>query len=243
MYKHSEFILSSTTEILETGINACAGIGEGIETYSVCDYIMQSIFLKMTGFQEQKMKFICWELASNDYEYRRGFSKTILGECSSFGEKQSIYKDLVGQIEKYGTFDINSLDKTQILSTAKTEVENLFSNSNLMYSAQYNFDEFKKIWGTIKVGDFVTDPNTLMAEINGRVSLKKIYTDHLYLHRNRIAHNSQSFQKNLPRLQSLILDNYRYENYFLWFSVLIVLDKVFIDIYKDYLEALQNKIY
>jgi hypothetical protein len=31
---------------------------------------MQSIFIKMTGFQEQKLKCIVWELATDDYEYR-----------------------------------------------------------------------------------------------------------------------------------------------------------------------------
>ena len=71
-----------------TGIPANAGIGNGIETYPLGDYIMQSVFLKMTGFQEQKMKCICWELASNDYEYRYyRFTQNKLGECSNYKEK------------------------------------------------------------------------------------------------------------------------------------------------------------
>src|SRR5688572_16987320 len=86
---HTEFILSPTTDILRDVVSASAGIGHGIETYPLCDYVMQSAFLKMTGFQEQKMKCICWELATNDYEYRYEFTKNPLGECSSYKEKQA----------------------------------------------------------------------------------------------------------------------------------------------------------
>ena len=67
MNNHTEFILSPITGILKDVVSASTGIGSGIETYPLCDYIMQSVFLKMTGFQEQKMKCICWELATNDY--------------------------------------------------------------------------------------------------------------------------------------------------------------------------------
>ena len=71
MKNHKNFILSSISDVLNDAVSASAGVNSGIETYPLCDYIMQSVFLKMTGFQEQKMKCICWELATNDYEYRR----------------------------------------------------------------------------------------------------------------------------------------------------------------------------
>jgi hypothetical protein len=68
---------------------------------------MQSVFLKMTGFQEQKMKCIYWEMATNDYEYRYEFTKNPLGECSSYTDKNIIYQQLVTQIQKYNSkFDI-----------------------------------------------------------------------------------------------------------------------------------------
>ena len=60
MSKHDKFILTPMSTILEEAIQASSGIGSGIETYPLCDYIMQSIFLKMTGYQEQKMKCIAW---------------------------------------------------------------------------------------------------------------------------------------------------------------------------------------
>jgi hypothetical protein len=54
MPKHTDFILSPITDILREVVSANAGIGNGIETYPLSEYILQSAFLKMTGFQEQK---------------------------------------------------------------------------------------------------------------------------------------------------------------------------------------------
>ena len=114
MIKHKDFISSPITDILYDAVAASAGIGSGIETYPLCDYIMQSIFLKMTGSQEQKMKCICWEMATNDYEYRYLFTQTPLGECSSYKEKYKIYSDLIKQIVKYGTPFSNNLIGTMV---------------------------------------------------------------------------------------------------------------------------------
>ena len=64
MRNHTEFILSPITKILDDVVSASSGIGSGIETFSLCDYVMQSVFMKMTGFQEQKMKCIIFPKTS-----------------------------------------------------------------------------------------------------------------------------------------------------------------------------------
>ena len=71
--KHTKFILTPVFEILKDCVNATKGIGTGIETYPLCDYIMQTTFLKMTGASEQKLKCILWEIATNDYTFRYEF--------------------------------------------------------------------------------------------------------------------------------------------------------------------------
>ena len=121
---HTNFILSPITDILKDVVSASAGIGNGIETFPLCDYVMQSVFLKMTGFQEQKMKCVCWELATVDYEYRYEFTKIPLGECSSFKEKQSIYKGLIEQIKKRSTnYQIlNDGQKNLIIAKINNEI-------------------------------------------------------------------------------------------------------------------------
>lgn len=229
MKNHTDFILSPITNILSDAASASAGVDNGIETYPLCDYIMQSVFLKMTGFQEQKMKCICWELATHDYDYRRTLlaDEDKLGEYSSLKAKNSIYKRL---IEKSGSLE--NKDKRLILSTTFSEIKKIFLGTNLSVWAQRNFNWFiKHHQNFIKIGHFANKSNLL------EDCLKY---DLLYRHRNGCAHNTQSYQQNLPTLKTLIDKNYQYENYFIRFAVLMLIDKTFIELYKKYLLSLKN---
>ncbi|PLK44970.1 hypothetical protein [Emticicia sp. TH156] len=234
---HTDFILSPITDILRDVVSASTGIGRGIETFPMCDYIMQSVFVKMTGFQEQKLKCVCWELATVDFEYRYDYNTKPVGERSSYNDKQSIYKDLVGQIKKSSpNFKIpDDIDKNKIL-TKSNEVKNIFDNTNLSIWSQKSFKEYEIIWNEIEKKHFANDKDSLLTSINGEgICLQKIYKDFLYKHRNRVAHNTQSYQQNLPTLKTLINENFKYENYFVWFSTLVLIDEVFIELYKKYL--------
>lgn len=237
MNNHTEFILSPIADILSDVLNSSAGIGDGIETFPLCDYVMQSVFLKMTGFQEQKMKSVCWGLASNDYEYRYEFTKTPLGECSNYRDKQIIYKDLIKQIKKRSPiFNVQTdLDKTKILADTALQIKDKFGGTNLSIWAQKSFNEYESIWSQIQLIHFANDEGNLFTSPTTGISLKKIYEDHLYRHRNRIAHNTQSYQQNLPTLKTLINDDYRYENYFIHFSLLVLIDSIFIELFRKYL--------
>jgi hypothetical protein len=229
MNNHNSFILSSITDILKEAVFASAGIGSGIETYPLCDYIMQSVFLKMTGFQEQKMKCICWELATNDYEYRRVLlaDKDQLGECSTFKAKNMIYKRLVDEI---GLLD--DKDKRSILIETFLDIKKTFSDTNLSIWAQQSFNWFiKHHKNFIKIVHFANKNNLLEGCLK---------YDLLYKHRNRCAHNTQSYQQNLPTLKTLTNENYQYENYFVRFAILILIDKIFMELYKNYLNTLKN---
>ena len=239
---HTDFILSPITDILKDVTSASVGIGSGIETFPLCDYVMQSVFLKMTGFQEQKMKCVCWELTTTDYEYRYEFTKNPLGECSSYNEKQTIYKGLVEQIKKRSSNyqKLTDTDKNLIITKINHEIPNIFNNTNLSIWSQKRYSEYKSIWSGIEKKHFVSDGNSLFAEINNGISLKIIYKEHLYKQRNRVAHNTQSYQQNLPTLKTLINDNYKFENYFIWFSILVLIDEIFIKLYKDYLNTFDD---
>ncbi len=243
MNNHKDFILSPITDILTDVVSANAGIGSGIETFPLCDYVMQSVFLKMTGFQEQKMKCICWEMATNDYEYRYEFTKNALGECSNYKDKQSIYKDLIKQIKKQNIgFNVSTdINKVAILANTTSEITDKFSDTNLSVWTQKSFNEYRSIWSEILYTYFANDDFNLFTGISSSSSLKKIYEDHLYKQRNRIAHNTQSYQQNLPTLKTLVTEDYKYENYFVFFSVLVLIDSVFIELYKKYLTALDDR--
>lgn len=237
---NNDFILSSVSDILINLVTASSGIGNGIETFPLCDYIMQSVFLRMTGHQEQKMKSICWELASNDYDYRYEFNKASLGECSTYKDKQSVYKDLIMEIKKVSpNFKISTdINRGAILKATSDEVKTIFNNSSLATWLQKSFNDYLMIWNFIGSKYFAGDETNLFAAVNNETSLKTIYEEHLYKQRNRIAHNTISYQHNLPTLKTLICDNYKYQNYFLYFSIIILIDKIFIELYKFYINSL-----
>ena len=200
MIKHRDFILSSITEILKEVVSANSGIGgDGIETYPLSEYIMQAVFLKMTGFQEQKMKCICWELATDDYEYRyKRYTQKPLGECSSYDEKKTIYKDLIELIKKHDSKFVvtTQVDKVSIRTTTLFEITSIFSISNFSTWEQSNFEEFINDDTFVPINQFITQQNLFENPLQDKYKL-------LYNHRNKCAHNTQSYQENLPTLKTL----------------------------------------
>lgn len=237
---HTDFILSPITDILKDVVSASTGIGSGIETYPLCDYVMQSAFLKLTGSQEQKLKCVCWELASVDFEYRYDYNTEPLKERSAYKDKQTVYKDLVAQLKKRSTtFNLtNDIDKDRILNN--TDVAIIFDKTNLSVWSQKSFNEYRIIWGGIEKKHFATNENDLFTEINNGISLIKIYKEFLYRQRNRIAHNTQSYQQNLPTLKTLMNPDFKYDNYFVWFSMLALIDEIIIELYNKYLKTFDD---
>ena len=81
--------------IIEEAVAALKGIPNGMASFPVSEYFLQSLFLRLTGAQEQKCKCICWELATYDFEYRRRRfnSREMLGECSCGGTGRDWYAE------------------------------------------------------------------------------------------------------------------------------------------------------
>lgn len=243
MNNHKDFILSPITDILIDVVLASSGIGNGIETYPMCDYVMQSVFVKMTGFQEQKLKCICWELATIDFEYRYDHKTKTVGDRSSYADKQSIYKDLIEYIKKHlENFNVQTdINKSHSLATATDNVKSIFENTNLSVWSENNFNEYLTIWSEVEEKHFANDDTNLFtATGNNEISLQRIYRNHLYKHRNKIAHNTQSYQQNLPTLKTLVDENYKYENYFIWFSLLVLIDEIFRELYQIFLNTFDD---
>jgi hypothetical protein len=234
MGRHHDFILSPINNILKEVLSANSGIGLGIETYPLSEYIMQAVFLKMTGFQEQKMKCICWELATDDYEYRYNrYTLNPLGECSSYKEKNIIYADIIDLIKKYQLDFIphEHFDKNRIQTEIIEDIRDMFTGSTLSSWSENSFYDFLSDRNVIPTDQFMIiqgGKNILFQSI-----LKERY-ELLYKHRNRCAHNTLSYQENLPTLSTIFEKNYRYDNYYMRFSLLYLIDKIFIALYKEY---------
>lgn len=251
MINQSKFIRTPISKILLDAVGATSGVGDGIETYPLSDYVMQSVFLKMTGFQEQKMKAICWEMATNNYDYRYEFTKNKQGECSTYNDKRVIYADLIMQIKHFKNLDPN--DKTitniisenyigdDILTEAESQVKAILSDTNLSVWSQKSFNDYENtLVSKIKPKHYANEDSNLFSHTSDKPNLINIYNNHLYKRRNRIAHNTQSYKQNLPTLTALQSADYQYENYFLFFFILTLIDGIFIALYDCYTEALND---
>lgn len=287
MSKHDKFILTPITSVLNEAVVASYGVGTGIESYSISDYIMQSLFLKMTGFQEQKMKCISWEMATNDFNYRRKLlsNEDKLGEHSTYTAKCAIYKRLNSVIreldENYSISD--KFNKDEILEDSINQVKSIFTNSNLAVWHQKTFDYFSNdiitssdqfmvddrnlFKGIQKDKKLPTPPDSSKYKLDNPNS-KKAYDDklkeykekktkyeddirfnlqakyqNLYNQRNKLAHNVISYQDNLPTLKTLQAEDEESRNYFVWFAILVLIDNIFMQMYKIYLAALEKEVY
>jgi len=233
MSKHTDFILAPNFNILKEFVSANNGIGSGIETYSLSEYTFQSVFLKLTGAQEQKMKCICWELATDNYEYRYArYTKKKPGECSNYDDKNEVYRDLISAInELQDDFNLSAyLDRSLISQEIMRDIRDLFEGSNLATWAEPAYLAFTQDNQIIPANQFASN-NLFNDELKKRYLL-------LYKHRNRCAHNTLSYQENLPSFKSLHIADFKYDNYFVRFAILILIDTIVVNLFKKYQQLL-----
>ena len=300
---HSRFIRTPLASILKDGANACRGVGYGIETCPLCDHVMQSLFLKMTGAQEQKMKCICWELATDDYDFRyRYLRQKNLAEFSTYGDKNFVYNEMCAAIEDdcctvyLAQARLRQMErKKNELEFKKKEVKTKGMSPNETETMEQRIGceigtiqaLIKETEGKIKQmgsqsstknGGFAIDCDARLRILNeaikdtkefartvlgygdehGRLffennvslvidkddfgktgslfekNLENIYADVVYKHRNRCAHNTTSYQENLPAFDSLAQDDYQLCSYYFRFAILLLIDGIFRHLYQEY---------
>lgn len=237
MAKHNDFIFRPIEQVLEEGINALSSISDGIGTYPLNEYIMKAIFLNMTGFQEQKFKCIAWEMATENYEFRRDFLNDFAKEgFSTYLSKQKLYKKLMELLERS---EFSEEMKKDIIDESEKCVINLIDDSKLKYWNESKYSDFKE-----QIRNKVSYENIAKKVVKNKGNvvsnlledkIHHIYED-LYRCRNRLAHNTLSYQDNLPSFIDMQTEDFGYNNYFVWFYLLIVIDKIMIKLYKEFCE-------
>ena len=253
MRKHETFILTPIASILKEAQFALAPLEGNINNYPLFDYVMQSLFLKMTGFQEQKLKCISWELATDDYALRyERYKLRPLGECSSYKDKLVVFGDLVSNLEKI-KLDCSLLsdsERSQIMTSTKDEIIEFCSQSPISGWVEKSLGEFNSLFEKCGTECVLYVNKGKVTEILGHCenckkksnpcklaklkSLKDIF-DIAIRHRNRCAHNISSYQQNLPVLEELQKEEYELENYLVRFAILLIVDKVFVALFEKYL--------
>lgn len=235
--EHVSFIISPIELMMRDAISAVNLLGSGMEVCAVSDFLLQSLFIKMTGALEQKMKCICWEIATDDLQYRydryygKGWS---LGQCSDLNSKTEVYNDLCKAIKRhdpsYKLF-CNTKSRMKFVGDVKSVVTGVLGSSvfEISRSREYNcfvdsFDGLCK--DSVAVGDKLLS--------NGLATVYKS----LYLFRNRCAHNSRSSHLNIPYFSELRNSDYlKYDNIFSYFATILIVDTVFCEMFRVYDEV------
>lgn len=220
--KHDKFLLTSIENVLQDAVLATSGLTASIDNFPIVEYVLQSLFLKMTGFQEQKLKCLCWDLSTNNFEFRVWYLSKIalLGECSSFNAKNLIFKE----IRKIFQIKICLKEiKKNVYEETKQKIVEVFFRSELKSCIEHQYRQFKKA----DFSDFVDkSQNELLSK-----PLQKIYAL-LYSERNRCAHNLKCYQQHLPNFDVLANKDYSFQNYFYFFWLLFIIDSIFVCLYK-----------
>ncbi len=247
---HIQFILRPELTILKEAIWSLNATNGGIEAYPINGYLLHSLFLKLTGAHEQKLKCICWEMACRDYEYRyERFEQKSYGECSNYKDKCLVYNDLLGSITKLDeTFTVTDAMKVEILNDWRTSIQDLFEDSLLTKSFKRSYEEYKIFVGSVQKEWIMKETQLFLNSANISVgdtqntcglALYELFTKYVYAERNRCAHNTRSYQHNLPSLKEMMSKEYKLQNYFLFISIIILLDMIFMSLFKIYLEKLR----
>lgn len=244
--EHSEFILSPLIDELIGGVSACRGIDGGIESFSLCEYVVQSLFLKLTGALEQKAKCICWDIATLDYEYRYDFlNRKKYGEFSDWDSKNGVYNDLIRAIQKVDdSFEPSQLFDAAFLTKLLGEILQIYEKSilNVWFARELFFYKanYANIFSINQIGQ-AKQRNSKVYPLFQSI-LKDKFEEIVYKHRNRCAHNTLSYQINKPDLYAIAKEDYEYKSYFFRYTIIILIDSIFVSLFSKYLSIQPEKV-
>lgn len=247
---HIPFIMKPASDMIKEALSSLNATSGGIETYPICGYVLHSLFLKLTGAQEQKLKCICWELACRDYEYRyERFERNRFSECSDYKDKNTVYNDIIEAIQKLDcSFEVDDALRGEIYVEWQNTMSDLYEGSLMATSFTPSYNEYKTLVGSIKNDWYAYGRQLFRGKDNLRkndlsktcgLGLLELFKDYVYMERNRCAHNTRSYQHNLPSPRRMIAEDYKLQNYFLYMSVIVLLDIIYVRLFRIYLEIFE----
>lgn len=249
--EHLTFIRTSLVKIMKDVVSSTALLGDGMEFYAVHGHILQSLFLQMTGAQEQKMKCLCWEMATNDlkYRYERYYKGWSLSECSSLLSKNTVFKDLMKAIQKHEPNYLPYADqaaKEVLRDSVLQAIKDIFQGTNIEKLRKKEYDSFITTFGNLSAPNIYPDKWQLIKNGDKEAPMRvandtQLYAIYhlLYTHRNSCAHNAPSYQLNIPSLKDLKDEVYqKYNNIFLFYALLLMLDEMFRKVFAHYEELM-----
>ena len=217
--KHKDFILTPLSSLIEQTLRPLDLYKGQICNYIMKEYVLQTLFMKLTGCMEQKAKCILWDIATHDFEYRRDFLRdnSKQGEYSKYDSKNYVYRTLVN----HGGI-IDDQKKGELLTQLEYFKDNILVESIL------------KVWLPRELRDLKIKELFAIKRWAGDSLLESPLNDtiyeSLYKHRNRCAHNVLSYQGNAMNPQKI--KEVGDASYATWFTLLVLMDMIYMDLYE-----------
>ena len=128
---------------------------------------------------------------------------------------------------------INGIKRAEWFQEQLSVIKDLLIKSRLKewFPRESNF-YITKLNSVFKSNDFAVTNNKMLALLGG--SMVNFYKKVVYDHRNRCAHNTLSYQRNLPSLARLADSKYMYHNYFFRYTLIVLMDSVIVKLYDYY---------
>lgn len=217
--KHKEFILTHLTDLIEQTLRPMDLYKGQVCNYIMKEYVLQTLFMKLTGCMEQKAKCILWDIATYDFEYRREFLRENpkQGEYSKYDSKNFVY----GALVEYGGM-IDDTRKKELLTQLVDFKKKILEESIL------------KVWlprelRNLKIKELFATKRWAGSSLLESPLNDEIY-EKLYKYRNRCAHNVLSYQGNVMNPQKI--KEVGDASYATWFTLLVLMDMIYMELYK-----------
>lgn len=196
------FILIPIDKLMDDAIISTAGLHNKLCAYPVVEYIMHSLFLKISGMLEQKMHSIIFEISNNNIDIRH---KVLTGEYkggSTLKDKNKILNELIQQINLYRNSNIenklNNIDITYWQYSIK-KINEKFNHSLFKDCNLRNYQEFQEIVSNMDVKIKENKKNIIVT----------IYEKYILPTRNSLAHNTKVQLNNIPTIKDIARDSYK----------------------------------
>ncbi|MBR1453828.1 MAG: hypothetical protein IJ593_04205 [Lachnospiraceae bacterium] len=262
-FQNKKFIKTRISTLLSREIDCVSSFSNMIEFYPISEMILQSLFLKLTGAQEQKFKSMLWEWACMDLDYRRYLLKNSrsndtkdnnyinypeIKNYSAYCEKNDFIKkmykvisDVINKDEKCFLCDDDGQRLNEkFIMISRNDIENIF-----MSSFYNRMNVFINYWDP-NVGFINNNELELIVKqvaTNNEEKSLLVFNDKfvencykkLYKYRNKCAHNAFVYQNPYPTLDELSKMDEN-NNIFKWIQTLLIIDEL--SIY--FFEILEN---
>ena len=226
--KHKDFILMPLISLIEKALLPMDLYKGQVCNYIMKEYVLQTLFLQLTGCMEQKAKCILWDIATHDFEFRRKFLHKLnsdQGEYSTYKSKNTVYMTLIEQLQ---VEKIDDAKKEELLKELEDFRNDILEKSiakewlprelqNLNISNLFNI----KSWGE----------KCLFEKSSGNNKVYDIY-ESLYDHRNRCSHNTLSYQGDMIGPKKI--KEIGGESYASWFTLLVLIDMIYSELYGEF---------